>query len=466
MPSPLSAAVESMRTHVATSRHAEMLFEVLVDLLGDQGALWTANEGRLRKLFRRDPLDATLIVPWPVAELSVGGRIGWVSPAIDTRTGEVVPEPELPPGKPSRLRGLGPGEIGVFDGNAKISLVFGEDGGFREASIDDRFPSRLDKIPVALASKRAQPVELIASCVALFDPGVHGPGRVQTPVPVPVGPAGTWQVGLFAARRALFAGHIPDDARFVVMDGVSGTAVGFGPTLAAATAMFEARVAASPPAPDQTMHTAWDDYDDDGNLLRRGEMLEPGAEGPRETSEPQELWKPARAPGTIDLTGGLVRMTGPKPDVPLPPITVASVPRVIIPIAASPPLSPLLGRWERAIGARGATAHLARLTRPEGFLQVGERVLWCVDPRTLDPVLDEIDTRSADMDAAMEEAYPYREYVRFRSRTYRWAEARGGRPAGFERAGSSSGPHFDGVALDGDGEVHLVRRHVRVSRPT
>lgn len=129
-----------------------------------------------------------------------------------------------------------------------------------------------------------------------------------------------------------------------------------------------------------------------------------------------------------------------------------------------PPRSPPIGRWEQTTGARGTTAHVARLTRPEDFLQVGERGFWRAEPRTLDAVLDEIDTHSADMDAAMEEPYPNRDFVRFRSRTYRWAEARGGRTAGFERAGSSSGPHFDGVALDGDVETVTVRRPVRVPR--
>lgn len=86
--SPLASAVDAMKAHVPTSRHAEMLFEILVDTLGDQGVLWTANEGRLRKLFRRDPLDATLVVPWPVAQLSVGARsrladLEWLAGAAD-----------------------------------------------------------------------------------------------------------------------------------------------------------------------------------------------------------------------------------------------------------------------------------------------------------------------------------------------------------------------------------------------
>lgn len=466
MTSPLAASVETLRTHVPTSRHAEMLFDVLVELLGDQGVLWTANEGRLRKLFRRDPYDASLIVPWPVAELSVGGRIGWVSPTIDAQTGEVVPERERPPGEPSRLRGLGPAEVGVYDGAAHVSLVFGDDGGFREASLDDRFPSRLGELPAAVASRRAPPVELIASCIALFDPGVHGPGRIAMPVPMPGGPEAIWLVGLFAARRALFAGAVARDDRYIVADGVSGAALGTGPTLAAAMAQFEARVAATAPAPDQTMHTAWDDYDDDGHLIQRGEMPEADDDGSGEATEAGESWKPPRDPRTIDLSGGLIRMTAPTPDVPLPPISVATVSRVVLPLAASPTLAALIGTWERTLGARGATAHVLRQPNPAGFLQVGERLLWRVDPRTLVATLNDLDADAAELDAALQAASPGRAFVRYRSTTYRWGEVRGARPAGLERVGTSSGPNFDGVSLDGDVEALVVRRHVRVPRPT
>lgn len=132
-------------------------------------------------------------------------------------------------------------------------------------------------------------------------------------------------------------------------------------------------------------------------------------------------------------------------------------------LAAAPLAGQALGSDDRAEGYDRAPG---RLTWPAVFLQAGERVLWRVGPRTLDTVLDEIDARSADVDAPVDEASPYREYLRSRASTYRWAEARGGRPAGFERAGSSSGPRFEGVALDGDVETVTVRRHVKVSRPT
>lgn len=112
---------------------------------------------------------------------------------------------------------------------------------------------------------------------------------------------------------------------------------------------------------------------------------------------------------------------------------------------------------------REATAQVAHRARTSGFLQVGERVVWRADPSTGNAVLGAC---SADADVALEEAYPYREHVRFHSRRYRWAEVRGRSPAGFKRAGSSSGPRFDDVVLDGDAEAVAVHRHVRVPRST
>ncbi len=464
-------AIEALKAHVPTSRHAEMLFGLLVDLLGDRAVVSTANERTLRTLFLRDAFDPRSIVPWPVARLSTRGRIGWVSPTYDTATGEIVPEPERPAGKAYKLRGLGPGQIDLCDGSATIRIVYGDGGGFLESRIDDRTPSRLAEIPAALASKRAQPAELIASCVAMFDPGRHGPGRVRMPAPVPGGPDGAWMTGLHAARRALYAGRVPAEARFVVADGVAGSAVGVGLTLEAATTAFEAMVAASPPEPSREWHTAWDDYDDDGNLLRRGKPPRPGTASPEEEGEPgdsSERWSPEseRRADRIDLTGGTLRLAGPTADVPLPEITVATVPCAVIPLAATPTVPPPFGRWERTIGARGATAHVARLVGPEGFLQIGERVLWQADPRTLDDALDEIDTHAAETPSAIDADSPFARFVRFRSRTYRWVEARDGRPARFEFAGGSSGPHFDGGDMDGDLEACVVRRHVKVRRGT
>lgn len=140
--------------------------------------------------------------------------------------------------------------------------------------------------------------------------------------------------------------------------------------------------------------------------------------------------------------------------------------RAIAPLAAPPPFALPLGRWERTIGARGATAHVARLVRAQGFLQVGERVLRRVDPHTLGEVLDDLDAQRAEAEAALYEASPYREFVRFRQSTYRWADTRNRRLAGLEWAGGSSGPSFDGGGLDGGIEALGVRRHVKIPRLT
>ena len=471
MTSPLEPVVNALRSHAPTSRHAEMLFDLLVDLLGEEAVLTTANDRTLRTLFRRDAIDASLIVPWPVARLSVRGRIGWVSPTYDTETGEIVPERERAAGKVSKLRGLGPGQIDLHDGTAKVSIVYGDDGGFLEASIDDRTANRLAEILPALASKRAQPAELIASCLAMFNPGRHGPGRVRMPAPIPGGPEGIWSAGLIAARRALFAGQVPADARFVVADPVALRAVGAGRTLGAATATFEAMVRATPPKSSMTRETAWDDFDDDGNLIRRGKPLRPGMplpwddDDPWESGEPSEP-EPTPEPGVVEMADGSLQITGPKADVPMPEITVVNAPSAVIPLAGSPTVPPPIGRWERAIGAMGATAHVARIVGPEGFLQIGEGVLWLADPRTLESALDEVDARDAERQAAIAAQSPFGRFARYRTQRFRWTAATNGRPARFEGDGPESGPHFDGRGLDGDIEAMIVRRYVKLPKGT
>jgi hypothetical protein len=451
---------------VPTSRHAEILFGLLVDLLGDQGVVSTANDGTLRKLYRRDAVDPRWIVPWPVAQLSMRGRIGLVSAAFDVETGEEVAEPKLPAGKASKLRGLTPGQIDLFDGAASISVVYGDDGRFRETSLNDLTQCRLAEIAEAVASKRGPAAELIASCVAMLDPGRHGPGRVRMPVPMPGGPERVWIAGLLAARRALYAGTVPADARYVVADGVAGSAVASGATLEAATSAFFAAVAKAPPAPSEERHTAWDDYDDDGNLLQRGRPLRPGEPPPWEESAPLAKSWEAEDPSERAILAFSGEMRGPKADDPMPEVTAATVPYAVIPLAGSPTVPPPLGRWERTISAKGATAHVARLVGPEGFLQVGERVLWRADPRTLDDLLDSVDVLGGVGLAARSAASPFARFVRFRASTYRWADARDGVPAHFEPAGGASGPRFDGADLDGDLEASLVRRHVKVRRGT
>jgi hypothetical protein len=157
-------------------------------------------------------------------------------------------------------------------------------------------------------------------------------------------------------------------------------------------------------------------------------------------------------------------ITGPKGDDPLPEFTVATVPRAVIPLAAPPTVPPPFGRWERTIGAKGATAHVARLVRPEGFLQIGEGVVWRADPRSLEEALDKVDAGEAEAEAAIAAATPYKRFARYVSRIYRWVEARDGKPARLEYAGGSSGPHFDGSEMNGDNEAFLVRRHVKIPR--
>ena len=468
VPESLVPVAHALRASLPTSRHAELLFDLLVDLLGDQAVVTTENGRTLFKLFRRDVVDAGRVVPWPVAQLSTAGRIGWVSPTVDTRTGEVVPEREAPAGRARRLRGLGRAEVEVYDGTARVSVLYGDDGTATETSLNDLVPNRLGELLAALASRRAQSAELVADVIAALDPGRHGPGRITWPVPVPCGPVGAWLQGLASARRALYDGRVPATARHLVVDGIAGTALGWGRTLDEANVAFERAVEQAPPSPSRQHQTAWDDYDDDGTLLRRGRPVREDDLAPWESDDP---WvreddaepEPDAPPGLTDLGGGLVRLTGPTPDVEMPVITVESVPRVILPLAGSPTVPAPLGRWERTIGACGATGHVARAVTPTGFVQLGERLRWRVDPRTLDAALEDADQRDASFDALLAQS-PMRRFVRFKTRSYQWADAQGDRPARLERTRGSYGPRFDAAELDGDVEVASVRRLVRIPR--
>ena len=461
--------LDALRAGLPTSRHAAMTFDMLVDLLGDQAVVSTANDRTRLALYRRDTLDSGLIVPWMVAQINLRGRIGIVSQTFNLHTGEVAPPTEPVPGKAYKLRGLGPTELRLYDGPAYVSVLYGNEGTVVEGSLNDLVPSRLDELLPALASKRAQAAELVASCVASIDPGRHGPGRVRVPVPVPGGPEVTWMVGLHAARRALFAGQVPPDARYLVVDGVSGRALGAGATLAEATASFERQLAVKPPSYADRRVSSWDDdYDDEGNLIQAGEGRVPDDPHPWTKDDDEDAPAPFKVQfegpsDVVPLGGGFLRMTGPKADGELPELHADSVPRVVIPLAGSPPVPPPLGRWERTIGARGATGHVARRVAPEGFLQIGERLAWRVDPRTLEDQLDEADAGNERGDRLLAGS-PTRPFLRYRTRGYRWMEASPDAPAGFREVFGSSGPHYEGLDLDGDVEPELVRRHVKIPR--
>jgi hypothetical protein len=338
-------AAETLRSR----RHAEMLFEALSAQLGDAAWLETANDGALRRLFRRDPVDPTQIVPWPVLELNVGSRIGYVT-EWTTMDGEPAMAPAPQPAPPPRLRGLGPGEIRLLDGSERIEIYYGDTGSKLE-TCRSHHRRPLPGLGAALTATDGNPIELLARYLATLDPGRHGEGRVLIPTPMPGGAGDVWQIGLRALRRARFEDAAARGGGWAVADGLTGTALGFGDTRERALAQWRAAVATRLPWPE-----------------------------PRPEPEP-----PA------ELPPGSILLRGPNSDVPMPEPAPEKVPCVIVPLAPFPEDPPGFGSWTPLLGEYGATSFAACRRKRRGFTLVGRDVLAAVDFERLEATLDRLD---------------------------------------------------------------------------
>jgi len=172
-PLGLTEPVRVIRETLFTRRHAEMLFDQVTDLLGEEAWIETRNAGTQRSVYRREAPGAQTITPWPVLKLGLGGRLSTVIPLMGPPGAPAEPPPR--PGRAPRLRGLGPGEILIHDGSRSVTVTYGEDGRWFETTRSGDLETLAAVVP-ALAHKSAQPVELLADFVAGLDPRKSGPG--------------------------------------------------------------------------------------------------------------------------------------------------------------------------------------------------------------------------------------------------------------------------------------------------
>jgi hypothetical protein len=267
-------------------------------------------------------------------------------------------EPPAPP-PPPKLRGLGPGEIRIVDGDEHIEIAFNEEGAkFETCRSHHAHP--LAGLAPALAAAGGNPMELLARFVASLDPSRHGPGRVLLPVAMPHGAAGVWQCGLRALRRALFSDGVNRGADWAVADGLTGSALGFHASREKALSCWRAAVQASSPWPE-----------------------------PRPVEEPPE-----------ELPPGTMLIRGPSPDVPMPDRVPGNAPAAVVRLAATPASPPWFGLWVALLGARGATCFAACRRKRKGFTLIGQDVLPAVDFDRVDVEMDRVDV---DQEARMHE---------------------------------------------------------------
>ena len=322
-------AVHAVRDALPMRRHAEMLFEMVADLLGGEAWIETWNGETTRRLFRRESPGSPWFPPWPLLSVTRGGRTG-PSPAMTGVPG-VYEEPRPRPGPAPRLRDLGPGELDIHDGPHRVTVSYGGDGRWFECSRSVSPEALAGAVP-ALAAKTGPPVEILAAFLAGLDVARHGPGRVHLPVALPGGLQGTWLCGLFAIREALFRGRVPRSARWVAADGWTGAALTWGGTREAALDAWRAeveRVRPFPPRPEEP------------------------AEPPPEPSMEQ----------SFEGNRFHLRMTlrGPTSDVPWLEPTPENSPAALVPIGDLPGGPPALGAWTWLVGSFW-TARFRRLT--------------------------------------------------------------------------------------------------------
>lgn len=432
-----SAAVLAIRDAVPTRRHAEMLFGMVIERLGETAWVESWNDGQSRSLFRCEAPGSSWIVPWPLLTVSRGGREG-PSP-IPTSVPGIFEEPPKRPGRAPRLRDLGPGRLEVKDGPFCAEVSYGADGRWFE-TVRSAEAGTLAGVVDALRAKTASPVEIVADFLADREPGRHGPARVLVPVPLPFGVADLWRRALFTIREDLFRRDAPISGHFAAADGWLGLARARGESREAATERWAAEV----------------------------ERVRPFPERPKPPPEPlPESFMEQEATENGFRMWGTLRVHR-KSDTPWVEPTVANAPAGAIPVPSLPREPPPFGEWTRLVGAFG-TAYVAAIRwEPEGFTLVGDRALGRLDFERLEENLAAADRRAPpelpwDPPPGFESPPPDT-----RIRTYRLIDERTGEPVAPSILSTSARRGFRARDLDGDrlrGAVARMRPAFRTGRP-
>ena len=425
-------SVHAIRDAIPTRAHAEMLFGMVADLLGEEAWVETCKGETARTLYRREAPGSKWLVPWPLLRVARGGPEG---PApVRTAIPGVYEEPKVRPGPAPKIRGLGPGQVSIHDGPQHASLSYGGDGRWFECSVSSAPQEALAGVVAALAGRTASPPEIVASFVAGLDPGRHGPGRVHLPVALPHGVQGVWNCGLFAVRDALFEGRVPAGARWIAADGWTGRAIAYGPTRDAAIGAWRAELARVRPFPEKPQAALQDLPESTIEQHFDGESLSMHA-----------------------------TLRGPSSDVPWVEPALANSPVAMFPIDDVPPRPSPLGGWTRLVDGYGGLRLAAIRGGPRGFTLAGDEVLGVLTT-DLDARLDAAD-RAWDAQPVpvfdRPPGFPEPPPTDCSVRTYRFVDDRTHAPVTPTVSGAERRRGFDARGLDGEhvrGQVVRMRR--------
>ncbi len=411
-------STHAIRDAIPTRRHSEMLFEMVVDHLGEEAWIETLNGETTRTLFRREAPGSKWILPWPLLSVTRGGREG-PSPVMTAVPG-VYEEPKPRPGPAPKLRDLGAGSVQIHDGPHSVTVCYGADGRWFEMTRGG--PSEtLAGVIAALEAKNAPPVELVASFVSGLDIARHGPGRVHMPVPLPGGARGVWSGGLHTIRDRLFRERPARSNVWYATDGWLGKILTYGETRENAGLILSKAVLRERPFPS-----------------RPQAPTEPLPETSMEQSREEN--------------GFSIRATlrGPSSDVPWVEPTPENTPSAALQVGEIParPL-PTGWHWCWIIGSSGNAIPAAMLWQPKGITVVGDRLLEVLDMDRLEDLLVEAN-RTAPPRPTLPPEFASAPPADSRCRTYRLVDEKTRAPVPPTVVSSSWSKGFDAGNIDGD----------------
>ncbi|MCB9833577.1 MAG: hypothetical protein H6807_13995 [Planctomycetes bacterium] len=214
---------DTVKKAIPTSRHAELLFDLVLDYLQEGAFVVSADQGSDRTIYLRDE-TGSWIAPWPLLKLTLGRRGSFVG-----IPGELSNEvPGESGAAPSRLKNLQGGEIEIYGAEGRFAITYASDGQACETSRSgDETVAALAR---ALDVGGGNPVDLLALFIASRNAPAEAPGRVRLTEGAAVGLMMAWRTGLAAMRRALFFTSASKQGTWIAADGYAGTAIGTGAT--------------------------------------------------------------------------------------------------------------------------------------------------------------------------------------------------------------------------------------------
>ena len=424
----LTEAVRLIRSAVPTSRHAQMLFDMVVARLGDRAVVESAGGETQFSIYLREGSGSDAIIPWPLLRLGTRGRLSTV--VMVSAPPGTPDEPPPRPGEAPKLRGLGPGEILLFDGPDRVTVTYGKDGRWMETSRSADPDVHADVVPV-LSRGSAQATELLAEYMTGIDLARHGPGRVLLPAPMPGGTDSAWRSGLYAMRDALFDDRIPPDARWVVADGFAGTSLAWGATRKEALTAWGIEIEREQPKPDIP-------------------------EQPTQ-KKPDRLERKQEASGAYVISG---RLSGPSADVPWPEFIPENTPAVVLPLEPCPHPTIAWAPRVRLLGGHGGTSHALLHRTLDGCTLIGEQLAEILDLDAIEETLDSADATSPLLPAERTDWPKHLPSLNSRTVTYEFFDVQTHDPIAPRIGGVRQSHGFVTRELDGDQlQSKALRQH-------